>query len=95
MEGEEKRSFLGAAISPFGLLPISIEEARGLLDALPEPLSRQLRFVGIDVDIVAHMRDHAEVEPRTIRRSDDGTRIGPDGLLLAPLDRIFPRAIAI
>jgi hypothetical protein len=95
MEGEEKRTYLGAAISPFGVLPISIEEARGMLDALPAPLSRQIRFVGIDVDVVAHMRDHAEVKPRTILRGDDGTRIGPDGLLMAPLDRIFPRAIAI
>jgi hypothetical protein len=95
MEGEEKRAYLGAAISPFGVLPISIAEARGLLDALPDALLRQIRFVGMDVDVVTHMRDHAEVEPRTLRRSDDGTRIGPDGLLMAPLDRIFPRAIAI
>lgn len=63
MEGEEKRTYLGAAISPFGVLPISIEEARVMLDALPGPLSRQLRFVGMDVDVVTHMRDHAEVEP--------------------------------
>ena len=95
MEGEEQKAYLGAAISPFGVLPISVEEARGMLAVLPQRLSRQIRFIGIDVDVVTGMRENAKAEPRTIRLTDDGNRIGPDGLLMAPLDRIFPRAVAI
>jgi hypothetical protein len=95
IEGEDANGYLGAAVGPFGLLPMTLDEAREAAGTLPEALARQFLFVGIDIDVVRHLRDKSAVEPRETRRISEGMTIGPDGLLFAPIQRIIPKSIAI
>jgi len=95
LEGESKKTFLGAVASPFGILPVSIEEARNLSLSLPGAIADKFRFVGLDTDVVLSMRSHQAIEPRSPRVEEDGTTIGPDGLLFAPLGRVVSRAVEI
>ncbi len=95
LEGETKRSFIGAVAGPFGLLPISVQEAQSLIATAPHVLGSKFRFVGLDLDVILKIRDTATLEARPSRKDIYGTRIGPDGLLFAPLNRIAPRSIDI
>jgi hypothetical protein len=72
---------------------MTVDEARQTAETLPEILARQIRFVGIDVAVVR--RDNSAIEPRITRRMSDGTSIGPDGLLFAPIERIVFKAVTI
>ena len=86
---EQSRRFIGAVASPFGLLPMTVDEARSvMISPLSAPL--KLLFVGLDLDIVTKAIQGQIMTERIVRRADDGTQIGADGLLMAPLDRVFP-----
>jgi hypothetical protein len=95
IEGEHPSIYLAAAVGPFGLLPMTLEEARQSAETMPEALAQQIRFVGIDIDVVRQLRDKSVVESRLTRGMSDGTSIGPDDLLFAPIARIVPKAIVI
>ena len=79
--GEHPNIYLGAAVGPFGLLSMTVDEAGQTAETLPEILARQIRFVGMDIDVVRQLRDKSLIEPRVTLQMSDGTSIGPDGLL--------------
>ena len=95
VEGEEETRFLGAVASPFGLLSLTVSEAQTLLSSLPTDIAHQLFFVGYDLEMVSRLLQNEAVSPRHVRETDDGTRVGPDGLLVAPLSRVSPIPISI
>lgn len=95
LEGEDGRRFLGAVASPFGLLSLSVNEAQTMLASLPTEIALRLFFVGFDLDMVLRLRENQAVNPRPVRRADDGTRVGSDGLLVAPLGRVSPIPMTI
>jgi hypothetical protein len=95
LHGEANRTFLGTVASPFGILPFSIIEARDAASSLPTVIASRFWFVGLDTEMILRMRSQGDMEPRPTRLELDGTTIGPDGLLLAPLNRVVPKVIEI
>jgi hypothetical protein len=86
---------LGAAVGPFGLLSMTVDEARQTAETLPEMLARQIRFVGMNVDVVRQLRDNSAREPRSRGKCPTGRSIGPDDLLFAPVERIVLKPVTI
>jgi hypothetical protein len=84
---EEGKRFIGAVASPFGLLPLTVNEAQIVMAAQPPSTALRMLFVGFDLGVVARLIEGETVNPRVMRQADDGTRIGSDGLLIAPLSR--------
>jgi hypothetical protein len=74
---------------------MTVDEARQTAETLPEILARQIRFVGMDLDVVRQLRDNSAIGPRVTRQMSDGTSIGPDGLLFAPIERIVFKPVTI
>jgi hypothetical protein len=91
IEGEHPRIYLGAAVGPFGLLPMSLDEAKLTAETLPAAVARQIRFVGMDIETIQRLRDHSALKPRVVRGSADGTSVGPDGFVFAPIGRTSPQ----
>jgi len=87
---EEGRRFLGVVASPFGLLPLTVNEARMVMESQPPSTPLRFLFVGFDLDIVTRLLGGQPVDTRPTRQAEDGTRIGSDGLLIAPLTRVSP-----
>jgi hypothetical protein len=84
------RRFIGAVASPVGLLPWSVGEAQALMSSQPFLRPLRLFFVGFDVDVIKDILSGRPVSPRPRRDAEDGTRVGRDGLLIAPLERVSP-----
>jgi hypothetical protein len=95
IEGEPPIKYLGAVVGPFGLLPLTLDEARVAAAAMPAELAGQIRFVGIQIDDIRRLRDQSPLEPRPARGMADGTSVGPDGLVFAPIGRVRPLQIQI
>jgi hypothetical protein len=95
VDGEQNSRFLGAVASPYGLLSLTVSQAQTLISSLPTDVALQLFFVGYDLDIVDRLLQNQAVAPRHVRQMDDGTRVGPDGLLVAPLSQVSPIPISI
>ena len=95
IEGEPPIKYLGAVVGPFGLLHLTLDEARVASAAMPPELASQIRFVGIQIDDIRRLRDQSDLKPRPVRRSADGTSVGPDGLVFAPIGRVRPLQIEI
>ena len=95
IEGELPVKYLGAVVGPFGLLPMTLDEARVASAAMPPELASQIRFVGMEIDDIRRLRDQSDLEPRPVRRMADGTSVGPDGLVFAPIGRVRPLQIQI
>ena len=95
VEGEDESRFLGAVASPFGLLSLTVSEAQALMPSLPTDIAHQLLFVGYDLEMISRLLQNEAVSPRHVRESDDGTRVGPDGLLVAPLSRVSSIPVSI
>ena len=95
IDGEHPRTYLGTAVGPFGLLPMTVDEARQAAQTLPETLARQIRFVGMDIDVIRKLRDRSALEPRESLSAAGGVSVGPDGLLFAPIGRMVPKPIEI
>jgi hypothetical protein len=95
LNGESGTHFLGAIASRFGFLSLSVSEAQDRMASLPLEISRQLYFVGLDVDVVVRLLHQQPINRRQTREADDGTRIGADGLLVAPLARVSSDTIQI
>ncbi|WP_426434083.1 hypothetical protein [Bradyrhizobium genosp. P] len=90
IEDEPPTEYLGAVIGPFGLLPMTLDEARAAAATLPPELASQIRFVGMEIDNIRRLRDLTALKPRHTREMADGTSVGPDGLVFAPIDRVLP-----
>jgi hypothetical protein len=87
--------FLGAVVGPFGLLPFTTLAAQQLAASLPPDVAGRFYFIGLDVEVIARILAGKSVRARPIRKAKDGTRIGPDGLAVAPLARVSPTAAQI
>jgi hypothetical protein len=95
IEGEPPIKYLGAVVGPFGLLHLTLDRARAAAAAMPPELASQIRFVGMQIDDIRRLRDQSDLEPRPVRRSADGTSVGPDGLVFAQIGRVRPLQIEI
>jgi hypothetical protein len=95
IEGEHPSIYLGAAVGPFGLLPMTVAQARQVADALPTRMARQIRFVGMNIETIRRLRDRSALKPRVVRGLADGTSVGPDGLVFAPIGRMSPTQVQI
>jgi hypothetical protein len=95
IEGEASIEYLGAIVGPLGILPMTLDQAIAAATAMPAELARQIRFVGMQVNDIRRLRDHTPLEPRKPRATADGTSIGPDGLVFAPLARVRPLQVEI
>jgi hypothetical protein len=94
-KGEPPIEYLGAVVGPFGLLPMTLDEARVAAAAMPAELASQIRFVGMEIDAIRILRDQSILKPRPVRGMADGTSVGPDGLVFAPIGRARPLQIDI
>jgi len=92
---EGSRQFIGAVASPFGLLPLSVSQAQDLQSSLPTDVTNRFFFVGLDFEVVDDLLSGRVLRTSEFRRSDDRTRIGPDGLIVAPISRVDPIAVKI
>jgi hypothetical protein len=68
---------------------------RRVAASLPQAMAQQVKFVGLDIDVIRRLRDNAEIEPRGFRQVAGDIQIGPDSLLFAPLERVVPRDTTI
>jgi hypothetical protein len=95
IEGEAPVKYLGAVVGPLGILPMTLDQAIAATAAMPVELARQIRFVGMQIDDIQRLRDQSPLEPRLPRETVDGTSVGPDGLVFAPLERVRPLQVEI
>jgi hypothetical protein len=95
IEGEASIEYLGAVVGPLGILPMTLDQAIATAAAMPAELARQIRFVGMQIDHIRRLRDQSPLEPRPPRATKDGTSVGPDGLVFAPLARVRPLQVEI
>ncbi|MDF0491590.1 hypothetical protein PX554_26095 [Sphingomonas sp. H39-1-10] len=85
-DDDAKRGFLGAIITPFGLLDLDLDRAKALAALLPNP--DLVRFVGLDEQMFnAHLR-HQPLQPLHRQVIGDLTMVGSDGLVVAPIEQI-------
>ena len=94
LDGEAANTYLGVPVGPFGVLPLSVAQARAQAASLAQTMPGAFRFVGIDAEVLRSVLADHRVEPRG-RRSAGPIQIGPDGFLFAPIERITPRSVAI
>lgn len=83
----EKRFFVGAIMSPFGPLELGFDQAKELSTLLPNP--DLVRFVGLDESLLADYLQRSAIAPRLPQRIDEQAHVGPDGLLIAPVQNII------
>jgi hypothetical protein len=86
-DDQEKRFFVGAAITPFGPLEIDFEQAKELSALLPDP--DMVRFVGIEEDLFRDYLQEQPLVPRQRQRIGDLSLVGSDGLVVAPISQII------
>lgn len=86
-DDQEKRLFLGAVITPFGLLHIDFEQAKALSALLPNP--DLVRFVGLERGLFQNYIQRQPLFPRQRQRIGDLSVVGEDGLVVAPIGRII------
>ncbi|SEJ82171.1 hypothetical protein SAMN05518849_114133 [Sphingobium sp. AP50] len=84
---EEKRSFSGSVISPFGLLDVDLDTARTLAASLPQP--GLVRFVGLDEGVFQSYLEGSPIKPRERERIGDLSVLGRDGLIVAPIEQVI------
>jgi hypothetical protein len=86
-DDEEKRSFVGAVVTPFGPLNLNPDQAKELLAFLPDP--NLIRFVGLEESLFTTYLEGGVLVPRQRQRIGDNALAGGDGLVVAPIDRII------
>lgn len=84
---QEDRHFVGAIMTPFGLLDMDFDKAYELSMLLPNP--DLVRFVGLDETIFADYLKGNILVPRNRHQIDGRLLVGPDGLLVAPVQEIM------
>lgn len=87
VDDQEKRTFAGAVITPFGLLDLNLDRARELADLLPDP--DLVRFVGLEESLFANYLAQQPLLPRQKQRIGDLSVVGSDGLVVAPIKQII------
>ena len=86
-DDQEKRSFAGTVITPFGPLDLNFDRARELADLLPDP--DLVRFVGLEEGLFANYLERQPLVPRQRQQIGDRSIVGTDGLVVAPIRQII------
>lgn len=86
-DDQEKRLFAGAIITPFGPLDLDFDRAKELSSLLPNP--DLVRFVGLEEGLLTDYQQGQTMVPRDRQRIGDGSLVGRDGLVIAPVQQII------
>jgi hypothetical protein len=86
-EDEKSPDFFGRFMSPFGPVDLDPQQAKSLSLMLPDP--NLLRFVGLSGDVLDSYRSNSRIEARPRYLIRDTAVVGPDGLVVAPVEQIL------
>lgn len=86
-DDQEKRSFAGAVITPFGPLDLDFDRARELADMFPDP--DLVRFVGLEEGLFTNYLERQPLLPGQRQQIGDRSIVGTDGLVVAPIKQII------
>ena len=86
-DDQEKRTFAGAIITPFGPLDLDFDRARELAALLPNP--DMVRFIGLEDGLFDNFLAQESLVPGQRQQIGDHAIVGSDGLVVASIRQII------
>lgn len=86
-DDQEKRTFAGAVMTPFGPLDLDPDDAKGLTALLPDP--NLVRFIGLEEGLFTSFLEGRSLVPRERQRIGEFSLVGRDGLVVSPISQII------